>query len=225
MVRKGKRRQGINQGTFMATGLNGGRGMSQFAFALSSDIKEYTLQLFPSDGTAVYSLFPGISPGMVIRVTGLVINIASSTAPGAFQWIDMNCDLIECNGVAGALPTTIVNSTNVQTGEVAAFQTNDGTRNSTCVTIGAYGQTVTRVPMATNAQYTTLGSTTVVSKPANAGTVIRGVVLGSLLTTSFEGFCTITLQYQVGAPRVLMPTSLPIGAVSVAHADSIKRKD
>lgn len=199
MARRNRGNRNINvgrSGTF--GGMGGGRGVSQCAFAITSGTKEYTIQLFPSDGKSVFSLFPGLAPGMVVRLTGMQIQVASANQPGAVQWYDMNFSATTCMLTKGNGPTEIKSDdmTLVEAG-------GDGTRNSPCTTIGALGQTTIRVPMATNAQFVSLLGTWTTKNSEGVVDGARGNVLGSLVTTGFAGFCTITINYQVGPPRML----------------------
>jgi len=204
-----RRRGGINIGRKGQVSGNGQtRASSQFTFPIVDGNREYTLALFPVqkyDQTpayySTYNLFPGLSPGMVIRVTGIIVDIASGSVPGACQYIDMNLARVVCNFSDGCSPVTTEDTTTTN------FE-NDGTRNSPCITLGAYGQFRQRIPMASNAQYCTLAS----SHLATGATTFTCPVLGSLIVTKgFVGYCTVTVTYQVGASRVL---SSPVPAMT-----------
>jgi len=196
-----RRRGGINIGRKGQISGNGQtRASSQFAFPIVDGNREYTLALFPIekyDETPTqyrtYNLFPGLSPGMVIRVTGIIIDIASGSVPGACQYIDLNLAHVSCKFSDGCSPVTTDdrNTLGLQ---------NDGTRNSPCFTLGAYGQFRQRIPMASNAQYCTLTT----SRTTSGASTFTCPALGSLMVTKgFVGYCTVTVTYQVGASRVL----------------------
>lgn len=176
------------------------RAVSQFAFELDGRTSNHVLQLFPATATgATFSLFPGITPGMVIRVTGLTITVAAAEKPGAFQWHDGNLAMMVCRATAGAEPTSYLGN------QIAA---NDGTRNSACVTVGVNGVSSITVPMATNATFTQLYPSTMAAVGDMGG--VRGHILGYLNTTALQGFATVTVRYQVGTASIL-GSALPIG--------------
>lgn len=206
MAKKGRSRRGGGGSGSAPTN----RAVSQFAFKLSGSRTQYALQLFPSDGTNTYSLFPGTAPGMVIRITGLTIDIASGGTPGAAQWQDYNLAMVPCAFVSGALPTTIMTAVD------SGLSVNDGTRNSTCFTVGVNGKTRQGVRMATNAEFTNLTAPYITT-----GDVVVGPLMGVLATTGFSGFVTVSVTYQIGAPRVLSPSAASIGITArvVYHDD------
>lgn len=169
------------------------RATTQFMFNLERQRRNYVVQLFPSGATnKLYSIFQGLSPGMVIRVTRVMVTVANTSTPGGFQWHDDNLSLLGCDNVDTASSTEF-SETRVD----AEREFNDGTRHGPVVTIGVNATRNVVIPMGTGGQFTELRPTRNIVVD-DTTIVSLGHVLGHLSTTGLDGVATVSITYQIG---------------------------